>query len=481
MDLADIKEKYKKHKVATITENSHWVVIIILLVVGYFLFSDFCIRKVPYGFWVYLRLLPIAICLLFLSIKFIWPTQPKKLLLTTYYVLLSSLLVMMLGISARTYQTELFSSAIAGVIIIIFGIFIAARAGYKVLLPIYLTPIALFVIYHLLFETNITPKEFADFSNPAALMIGAIILAEIQERMRYKEFSLSCKLKAEKERSDQLYNEVLKKTNSLTLANSELENQKLKIEQQHNNLIDKNKQLVDSEQKLKKSLQAKDMLFSVVAHDLRSPFTGLVGLTNLLSSNPEHFEPSKISEFSSHINASATKLLALIENLLNWSRSQTGNISLSPKNIKLYDIVTDTISICSLQAKEKNIRLINNIDENEQVFADFDTISVVIRNITTNAIKFTEQQGHVLFSSFRENNHINIQIADSGVGIEPKNLSKLFLLDHDKTTQGTSKESGTGLGLIVCKDFVEKNNGRIRIDSTLGEGTTVTISVPARG
>ncbi len=479
MDVsAEIREKYKEHKINTILHKSGWTVLIILIVVAYFFFSDFYIRNVPYGFWVYYRMLPIAISIFYLSVNFSPLKKRKTVLLYTYYVLLSSLLVMMLGISARTYQTELFSSAIAGVIIIVFGIFIASRSGYKVLLPIYLIPIALFILYHLVFDTNITPKEFADFSNPAALMIGAIILAEIQERMRFKEFALGYKLKAEKERSEALYNEVLQKTNSLEFANIELGDQKQKIELQRNKLFEQNKRLVESEEKLKSSLQSKDKLFSVIAHDLRSPFNGLIGLTKILSTKPEEHAPTKIAEYSKQIHHSAEKLLMLIENLLNWSRSQSGRLSLSPQKLQMKQIATDAVNICKVQAQAKSIKLINDIGEREQVYADLDTISVVLRNIVSNAVKFTNPNGFVRLSSFTENGTIQIQITDTGIGIEPQKLINLFNLENNRTSLGTNNESGTGLGLIVCKEFVEQNKGKIWIDSTVGEGTTVTISLP---
>ncbi len=475
---SEIKAKYKEHKVNTILHKSVWVVLIILVVVSYFLFSDLYIRNVPYGFWIYLRLLPITISIFYLSVSFSPLKQRKTLMLYAYYVLLSSLLIMMLGISARTYQTELFSSAIAGVIIIVFSIFIAARSGYKTLLPIYLIPIVLFVLYHLVFETKITPKEFADFSNPAALMIGAIILAEIQERMRFKEFALRYKLKVEKERSDKLYKEVLLKTKSLEQANSELGDQKLKIEQQNNRLHEQNKKLAQSEKNLKDSIQTKDKLFSVIAHDLRSPFNGLVGLTRLLSIKPEVFGPVETKKYINQIHHSAEKLLILIENLLNWSRSQTGSLKLSPRKIAVGEIAANTINICNIQAQAKNIKIINEINDNDYIKADFETISTVFRNLVTNAIKFTNENGFVILRSYKDINRVHILISDTGVGIEPQKLATLLKIDNRKTTSGTNNETGTGLGLIVCKEFVEQNKGDIKIESVIGEGTTVTLSLP---
>ena len=146
--------------------------------------------------------------------------------------------------------------------------------------------------------------------------------------------------------------------------------------------------------------------------------------------------------------------------------------------MQLKQIATDAVNICKVQAQAKSIKLINHIGEREQVYADLDTISVVLRNIVSNAVKFTNPNGFVRLSSFTENGTIQIQITDTGIGIEPQKLINLFNLENNRTSLGTNNESGTGLGLIVCKEFVEQNKGKIWIDSTLGEGTTVSISLP---
>ncbi|MFO8022799.1 MAG: HAMP domain-containing sensor histidine kinase, partial [Perlabentimonas sp.] len=252
----------------------------------------------------------------------------------------------------------------------------------------------------------------------------------------------------------------------------------LKIEQQNNRLHEQNKKLAQSEKDLKDSIQTKDKLFSVIAHDLRSPFNGLVGLTKLLSIKPEIFSPEETKSHINQIHHSAEKLLILIENLLNWSRSQTGTLKLSPKKISVGEIAANTINICNIQAQAKNIKIINEINDNDYIKADFETISTVFRNLVTNAIKFTNENGFVILRSYKDINRVHILISDTGVGIEPQKLATLLKIDNRKTTSGTNNETGTGLGLIVCKEFVEQNKGDIKIESVIGEGTTVTLSLP---
>lgn len=477
-DTDVIRKHYWEDKVENILHKSKGIVFIILIIISYFIFSDFYVRNVPVGFWIYYRILPIAISIIFLGISFTTLWQKKQLMLYTYYTLLSSLLVMMLGISARTYQTELFVSSVFGIIIITFGVLLLARSGIKTLIPIYIIPVLLFVIFHLVFDTNITPKELADYSNPAVFMIGALIVAEIQERLRYKEFSLKYTLKEEKIRSEKLYQEVLSKTQSLEKANTELESKRIKIELQRNMLIDQNKKLINSERELKNSLQTKDKLFSVIAHDLRSPFTALVGLTKILTQNITKLESSKIVEQGDQIHESSKKLLTLIENLLYWSRSQTGNLTLFPERISLGQIVTDAISLYSDQARSKEIKFINETGLNHVAFADFETISTVVRNLISNALKFSHTNGVVTINANKEGGNTMLIISDTGVGISPEKLNEIFNIEKSAPTKGTNQEHGTGLGLLICKEFIEKNKGEIWVDSTEGEGTTFTVSLP---
>lgn len=242
------------------------------------------------------------------------------------------------------------------------------------------------------------------------------------------------------------------------------------------NLI--NEKLIESEIHLKQTLKTKDKLFSIIAHDLRSPFTALVGLSEVLAEKSKDLTPDEVSELSKHIHQSATGVLNLTDNLLSWSRSQTGKITINPSTITLKDMVDEIVTVASIPAKEKQISVNVRIDGNLKIFADYDTISTAIRNLVSNAIKFTPTGGNITLKAQKKDNYIDISVIDSGVGIDASNLVKLFRVDG-LTTKGTNQESGTGLGLILCKEFVEKNKGKISVESTLGLGTTFTITIPS--
>lgn len=244
-------------------------------------------------------------------------------------------------------------------------------------------------------------------------------------------------------------------------------------------LNEANEKLLASELELKKMVNTKDKLFSIIAHDLRSPFSGLVGLTELMMQNASTLDTQTISKYSSLVHQSAQKLLNLIENLLHWSRKQSGNIRIEPTSILLKRICDDVLNVQKLQADAKSIELKSSIEEGLNVFADYDTLSTVLRNLVSNAIKFSHSESVVNINGYKRDDQIIIQVIDKGIGISPENQSKLFKLEESFSTQGTNREEGTGLGLIVCQEYVELNKGNISVESNANDGTTFTISLPS--
>jgi signal transduction histidine kinase len=273
--------------------------------------------------------------------------------------------------------------------------------------------------------------------------------------------------------------ECIKEANTLLIEkNTEIEIQKKKIENQNKHLQEVVDKLAESEESLKHLLETKDKLFSIIAHDLRSPFTALVGLTEVLAKQAGELNPEDVSNYGSLVHESASRLLVLIENLLSWSRSQTGNLKLVPQRLNLYELTADVSSVLAVQAQSKNIQIQNNIPNWVVVLADHDTIATVLRNLLSNAIKFTNIGGVVKISIDVHENHIHTKISDTGVGLTPKQKEQLFKFADSFSTKGTNDESGTGLGLIICKEFVQKNGGNIWVDSVENEGTTFTFSLP---
>jgi signal transduction histidine kinase len=258
----------------------------------------------------------------------------------------------------------------------------------------------------------------------------------------------------------------------------ELHYNKIISEQYAKELTLVNKKLNESQKQLEALNLNKDKFFSIVAHDLRSPFSSLLGFSEFLAKEAEDLTISEIKDYSSSIHTTGRHLLALLENLLTWSRVQLGRIDLEPE---LYDISEQILTLSNYYihvAKQKKITLNTNVPENIEIFADSNMIETVLRNLITNALKFTAENGSISISVQQKSTFCEVKIEDNGVGIPDHVKSKMFKIEAHHTTEGTNNEKGSGLGLIICKEFITKNAGTIEFESTEGKGTTFTIRLP---
>ncbi len=222
----------------------------------------------------------------------------------------------------------------------------------------------------------------------------------------------------------------------------------------------------------------KDKFFSIIAHDLKNPISNFRDLTKVLVENFGSLSDSDKVEYLTMMNKSSERLFSLLENLLEWSRSQRGLIQFSPIQLDLNYIIDNIISLMTPLAQKKEISLVKNINSNINIVADVNMLNTVIRNIVSNSIKFTETNGNITVGAKNFDNYIEVFIEDSGIGISPENISKLFHIDSNISTLGTSNEKGTGIGLILCKEFIEKHNGKIWVESEVGKGTKFTFVIP---
>jgi signal transduction histidine kinase len=252
----------------------------------------------------------------------------------------------------------------------------------------------------------------------------------------------------------------------------------LLLQERYDEIKKTNDKLRKSEAELRKANATKDKFFSIIAHDLRSPFHALYGLTDHISSNFNKLSNRDLKEFIDLIHQSADRLLNLLENLLYWSRTQRGKINFNPKQLKLENIVQATADLLRISANEKNIQLKKECNHHSPVYGDEEMITTVIRNLTSNAIKFTEPQGTVTIKTRERENEILVSVKDDGLGISEENQQKLFRVEANYSTYGTQQEPGTGLGLILCKEFVEKHGGQIWVDSEINKGSTFTFTLP---
>ncbi|KAB2844556.1 MAG: PAS domain S-box protein, partial [Melioribacteraceae bacterium] len=222
----------------------------------------------------------------------------------------------------------------------------------------------------------------------------------------------------------------------------------------------------------------KDKFFSIIAHDLKNPFITLLGFSDMLIHEYDELTEEEKLQYITEIRNSAKSSHELLENLLEWSRSQTGGLKYEPHQFDIYELVRRNFLLLNPMAKSKGIKLICEVNENTEVFADFDMINTVIRNLISNAVKFTNKDGEIKISAVSADGFLKLCVCDNGVGMDKKTLDKLFKLGEQHTSRGTSKETGTGLGLILCKEFIEKNYGKIWAESEIGKGTTFCFTIP---
>jgi signal transduction histidine kinase len=237
-------------------------------------------------------------------------------------------------------------------------------------------------------------------------------------------------------------------------------------------------ELKQSRQKLVETNAAKDKFFSIIAHDLKSPFLGIMGVTEELKLNIDKLEKEEISEFVNLMYSAAKNTFDLLNNLLEWSSLQTGRMVYKPDNLNIYSIVQNTCELLNTSASVKSICIENKVTGELAAFADKNMVSTIMRNLVSNAIKFTKPGGKISVSSYCENGFVLLSISDTGIGMTEEMLMKIFKIDSVHISRGTNGEKGTGLGLLLCKELVEKNGGEIRVTSSLGIGTEFTFSLP---
>lgn len=274
----------------------------------------------------------------------------------------------------------------------------------------------------------------------------------------------------------------------------DLYHQRIKLEKLVNQLHAKNetleneiKQRQEAEIALQKANRDKDRLFSIISHDLRNPFQVLLGNTELMLEGLECFSKADIEAMTRSVYRSARTAFNLLENLLTWSRLKQERIEYDPGPVDLHELAEKTVALLEETALSKKIRLNHTIEEELFAYADSYMIDTIIRNLTSNALKFTPAEGQVTLSAHRNGispdqpdaKWVEVKVSDTGLGISPENIAKLFKLDVHHTTPGTAQEVGTGLGLILCQEMVKKNGGQIWIESEEKKGTTVIFTVPA--
>lgn len=274
--------------------------------------------------------------------------------------------------------------------------------------------------------------------------------------------------------------EIGQLTNNFNLAARKIRRSIRIIQDKTNTLEAKNLQLIQNEENLKKVNAQKDKFLSIISHDMRAPLSSIIGFLDYYKDNFNSFTEAEIDFVSTNLNTHVKKVVDMLDGLLLWSRSQTGEIVTNLEPLDLATVITDTVEILNQSALNKKISIGTKL-HHQLIWADKNMTAFIIRNILSNAIKFTPEGGAIEVYTMRNNRYAIVTIKDNGVGIAPENLAKLFQDNVSHSTFGTGNEKGIGLGLVLCKDFMDKQNGGIEVESIQGQGTTVNILFPLVG
>lgn len=243
---------------------------------------------------------------------------------------------------------------------------------------------------------------------------------------------------------------------------------------QANEALDANRKALEA------TISEKDKVYSIIAHDLRSPFNAIIGFTEILSDDNITISDQNRALYTSLLHDSAISTYKLLENLLEWSQMHLSNYEIQKENILVKFVISDCIALYRATAEKKNITVRNLVTEETKVLVDWQSINTILRNFLNNALKYTPEGGSITFDAALRNDFIELSVQDTGVGIKPEQLQKLFVVGENTSTPGTNMEKGTGIGLLLCRDLIEKNGGYIRMESTWGEGSTFTVGLPAK-
>ncbi len=241
---------------------------------------------------------------------------------------------------------------------------------------------------------------------------------------------------------------------------------------------EKEKEIKKYTKQLEELNKSKDKFISVLAHDLRGPFTPILGYTELLATSAEYLTYQEIKEYAHSLDIIVKNQYQLLENILDWTRLESGRLKIEPKELNLFDEVKKVINLYQPILNDKELKVIEKVDPAYEIITDQHLLNTILRNLISNAIKYSNRKGTIQINASEENNGYKIQVIDSGIGIAEENLSKIFGGEKGFTTRGTANEKGTGLGLSICKEMVERLGGKIWVESHPGKGSTFSFIIP---
>lgn len=329
---------------------------------------------------------------------------------------------------------------------------------------------------------NTSANNFPQIYNSSGAVIGQVKSLQIIDSLWFKIlivlFFVAIMIVGFK-----IYTSVIKRRNQMLVE--QIERRTIELVRLNENLLDEinmrreaEKRLIEQTEELKEINLSKDKFFSIISHDLKSPFQGLLGFTEMLNEDYDSMDNEQRKNIIKEIRQSSVHIYNLLINVLEWSRLQTRRVDFDPEKISLGNKIDEIKNLLFVNAINKEITIHNEVNPDCFVFADDNMLRSVLHNLLSNAIKFTRQGGYVKFRASLAGNFYVVNVIDNGIGISQDDIGKIFSIGIQYSTKGTSNEQGTGLGLTLCKEMIEKHGGSIWVESTLGAGSSFRFTLP---
>ncbi len=445
-------DEYLNEVQKTILKYNKLLIPFMLVVFLYYTIGDYLIWHIPV--FAPTRYPGIFTCLLLLTITYSSLRKNRKLVIVANNLHCIALLFMGFSLTILGPQYN-FKGIISCILFIVASHFFVK--GYRAIILLYSIGFAM-AIFTLLYAYLFFPiYSQAEIVGLVTVFVGIIILSFYSERTRFNEFFFQQNLVEEKNKTHDLYLETQSKNDQLEEMNKKLDEALTELER-----ID----------------QSKNKLFSIIAHDIRSPITAVVGLLYDLNENYGDYSPEDVEYRVKLLANSGDSTLTLINNLLYWASTQWNGIKLEKAKHQLKEITENSVTAYLNGAKLKNLSVEIKVGDDLPVLVDEKTMRVVISNLFNNAVKFTHKGGQISITSEVVGSQVQLSVRDNGVGMNPESLQKLFKLGQNFNRYGTDNEKGTGLGLVLAAEFVCYNNGKITVESEEGKGSCFTISLP---
>ncbi len=461
----------------TFFDNIIILLIIAFCLIGFFICIDFFYsNNIPA---LITRLIPMGLIIIVLAIRIIKPAN-TKLITEAAHIFLASLPAMSYALIIIYHGADAYYENIYYAIVTIFFVSIVLHTNSTITFIYYLVPFFIFILVFLTY-TDYTINSLKSIAGLPLILILGLTFNRMRYQLTYKFYITTVSLANEKDKTSRLNSKLNIKNNSLELQKKELENQNGILEDYSTSLESRTNQLALVNNDLKEANATKNRFFSIIAHDLKSPFNSLIGFSDILLTETDITKDEQ-HKYINIIHDSALKTYNLLENLLNWSMSQQNQLKFQESQFRINDIIDITCELYQEFLSKKNITIIKNYNNNLIVRADKEMLKTIFRNLINNAIKYSKQNSTItintLPATYYDLEYAQISIEDNGVGISEDTIPKLFNIEENISSPGTSNETGTGLGLILCKEFITKNNGQIWIESEENKGSKFIFTIP---